>query len=54
MSNLRIFGAVACGLCVVGIDFTSMLMSVISDLFFMGALAFILYPMLKGNGQEEE
>lgn len=54
MSNLRIFGAVACGLCVVGIDFTSMLMSVVSDLFFIGALGFLLYPMLKGNGQEEE
>lgn len=43
----RIVAAVACGLCAVGIDFTNMLMSVVSDLFFVGALFFLIYPLLK-------
>lgn len=49
MPDIRIIGAAACGLCAIGIDFTSTLMSVVSDLFFIGALAVLLYPILKNN-----
>lgn len=45
----RIAAAVACGLCAVGIDFTNMLMSVVSDLFFVGALFFLIYPLIKAE-----
>lgn len=47
MPDIRIIGAAACGLCAIGIDFTSTLMSVVSDLFFVGALFALLYPLLK-------
>lgn len=43
----RIVGALACGVCAVGIDFTSTLLSVASDLLFIGGICFLLFPLLK-------
>lgn len=45
--KLRLLAAGACGLCAIGVDFTSTLMSVVSDMFFIGALFVLVYPLLK-------
>lgn len=47
MPDIRVIGAAVCGLCAIGIDFTSTLMSVVSDMFFIGGIAVLLYPLLK-------
>lgn len=49
MPDLRIVGAIACGLCAVGVDFVSTLMSVVVDMFFIGLIFAILWPKLSGE-----
>lgn len=53
-TKLRITVAVLCGLCAIGIDFTSMLMSVVSDLIFIGGMAYFLAPILKSALEDGE
>lgn len=54
MSKLRIIGAALCGLATIGIDFTSTLMSVVGDLFFVGGIAILLWPLVKDVFAEED
>lgn len=43
----RIAGALLCGICAIGVDFTSTLLSVASDLLFIGGVCVLLFPLLK-------
>lgn len=52
MRNWRIAGAAVCALCAIGVDFTNMLMSVVSDLLFVSGIFFVLWPLLRKKDGE--
>lgn len=53
MRKGRILIAIVFGLCAVGVDFTSTLLSVVSDLIFVSLIFFALWPFLEGRAPDE-
>lgn len=54
LNPLRPALAVLLAFMVVAVDFTSYLLSVIGDAFFVGALLFLAWPTLKASNQPTE
>lgn len=53
MRKGRILIAIVFGLCAVGVDFTSTLFSVVSDLIFVSLIFLTLWPLLDGRATDE-
>jgi len=53
LSNLRLIGVLILAFMVVAVDFTSYVLSVVGDLFFVGALVVLAWPALNNKAASE-
>ncbi|WP_413480962.1 DUF3927 family protein [Serratia proteamaculans] len=53
LSNLRLIGVLILAFMVVVVDFTSYVLSVVGDLFFVGALVVLAWPALNNKAASE-
>ncbi|MCK1117844.1 DUF3927 family protein [Serratia marcescens] len=53
LGNLRLIGVLILAFMVVAVDFTSYVLSVVGDLFFVGALVALAWPALNYKAASE-
>lgn len=53
LGNLRLIGVLILAFMVVAVDFTSYVLSVVGDLFFVGALVVLAWPALNYKAASE-
>ncbi|ENR6206165.1 DUF3927 family protein [Serratia marcescens] len=53
LDNLRLIGVLILAFMVVAVDFTSYVLSVVGDLFFVGALVVLAWPALNNKAASE-
>ncbi|CAI2035103.1 DUF3927 family protein [Serratia quinivorans] len=53
LGNLRLIGVLILAFMVVAVDFTSYVLSVVGDLFFVGALVVLALPALNNKAASE-
>ncbi|CAI0767148.1 TPA: DUF3927 family protein [Serratia marcescens] len=53
LGNLRLIGVLILAFMVVAVDFTSYVLSVVGDLFFVGALVVLAWPALNNKAASE-
>lgn len=53
LGNLRLIGVLIMAFMVVAVDFTSYVLSVVGDLFFVGALVALAWPALNNKAASE-
>ncbi|CAI2488776.1 Uncharacterised protein [Serratia ficaria] len=53
LGNLRLIGVLILAFMVVAVDFTSYVLSAIGDLFFVGALVMLVWPVLSNKAASE-